>query len=171
MPDLGAPPIPVACKTARPVRLAGDRSAIALALLAGGSLLATAAPAPAAARDRPPSKAERPAIKRVALKACNASAPEECEFRRARVSTSNARFAWADVVGEGFSGVLLKRPTRSSRRFRVVGSQGGGIGECSYWRARAPAAVLRDLRIVGLFDGSGRVRNCGQERLSARRPR
>jgi hypothetical protein len=66
------------------------------------------------------------------------------------------------VVGEGFSGVLLKRPTGHSRRFKVVGTQGGGIGECSYWRVRAPRGVLRDLHISGLVDDSGTVRNCGR---------
>jgi hypothetical protein len=139
---------------------AGDRWRLALALLAGGAALgAVAAPAIA---DRAPSEAERAAIKRVALKACERAAPDECVFHRARVSTAGRRFAWADVTGEGFSGVLLKRPSRRSHRFRVIGTQGGGIGECSYWRARAPRAVLRDLRLVGLVDESGTVRNCGK---------
>lgn len=127
-------------------------------LLATGAALGS----PAVAADRPPSKAEASAIKRVALTTCRAAAPDECEFRKARVSTRNARFAWADVVGEGFSGVLLKRPTRHSRRFKVIGTQGGGISECSYWRARAPRAVLRDLRITGLVDDTGAARNCGK---------
>jgi len=69
---------------------------------------------------------------------------------------SAVRFAWADVVGEGFSGALLKRPRPGSRRFRVVGVQGGGIELCSYWRKRAPAAVLRDLRVSGLLDDGAR---------------
>jgi hypothetical protein len=78
------------------------------------------------------------------------------------VSSVNPRFAWADVAGEGFSGVLVKRREPSSRRFRVIGTQGGGIGECSYWRARAPRAVLRDLRVSGLVDAeTGAVRTCG----------
>jgi hypothetical protein len=144
----------------RRVRRAGNRWWILLALLAIGAPLGS----PALAADRPPSKAEASAIKRVALKTCRAAAPDECEFRKARVSTRNARFAWADVVGEGFSGALLKRPTRHSRRFKVVGTQGGGIGECSYWRARAPRGVLRDLHISGLVDDSGTVRNCGKRR-------
>jgi hypothetical protein len=140
------------------VRRPGDRSAIAVALLAGALVLASALPA--SARDRPPSKAERAAIKRVAMKDCGA--PERpCTFHGARVSTRNPRFVWANVTSEGLSGKLLKRPTPGARRFRVVGIQGGGIGECSYWRARAPAAVLRDLRIVGLVDDSGEIRNCG----------
>jgi hypothetical protein len=140
---------------------AGDRWRLALALLAGGAALGSVA-APAAIADRAPSKAERAAIKRVALTACERAAPDECVFQRARVSTAGRRFAWADVTGEGFSGVLLKRPSTRSQRFRVIGTQGGGIGECSYWRARAPRAVLRDLHVVGLGDESGTVRNCGK---------
>jgi hypothetical protein len=120
------------------------------------AVLCLAAPAVA---DRKPSKAEKSAIKAVSLEACG-SPPGGCEFHGARISTANARFAWGDVTGEGFSGVLVKRPTKRSRRFRVVGMQGGGIGECSYWRARAPRAVLRDLRISGLV-ASGDVRRCG----------
>ena len=135
----------------------GNRRPAALALLIIGVMLSSLA-APANA-DRRPSKAEARAIKRVALKKCGST---DCHFVRSRVSTKNARFAWADVTTEGFSGVLVKRPTRRSRRFRVVGWQGGGIGECKYWRARAPAAVLRDLRIVGLVDNSGAARNCGK---------
>jgi hypothetical protein len=137
---------------------AGDRRWTAAALV---TTLALAA-APPALADRAPSKAERAAIKRVALEACERSAPDACELRRARVSTARSRFAWADVIGEGFSGVLLERPSRRSHRFRVVGTQGGGIGECSYWRARAPRSVLRDLRISGLVDDAGTVRNCGK---------
>jgi hypothetical protein len=128
------------------------------------ALLATAAglaAAPATA-DRRATKREAAAIKPVALKAC-ATPAGPCRFHGARVSTVNARFAWANVSAEGFSGALLKRPTARSRRFRVIGVQGGGIGECSYWRARAPRAVLRDLRIAGLVDPeTGAVRNCGK---------
>jgi hypothetical protein len=142
------------------VRRAGNRSAIALALLAGGIVVAFAVPA--GARDRPPTNSERPAIKRAAMKACGGSPSHPCKFHGARVSTANARFVWANVTAEGFSGALLKRPSPGSRRFKVAGRQGGGIGECSYWRARAPAAVLRDLRIVGLVDDAGEVRNCGR---------
>ena len=126
-------------------------------MLAAAAILGYAVPS--AGADRRPSKAETRAIKRVALKACGSP---DCEFKRARVSTRNGRFAWADVVAEGFSGVLLKRPRAHSRRFEVVGFQGGGIGSCSYWRARAPAAVLRDLHIWGVIDDSGTTRNCGK---------
>lgn len=136
---------------------AGDRWRVALALVVTPGLVW----AQAALADRAPSKTERTAIKRVALKACE-GAPDACKFHGARVSTANPRFAWADVTAEGFSGALVKRSSRHSRRFRVVGTQGGGIGACSYWRARAPRAVLRDLRISGVVDDSGDVRNCGK---------
>lgn len=125
-----------------------------LALIAGSVASAEAA--------RAPSSGEKIAIQRVAMEAC-AAGPGNCRFVKARVSTRNARFAWATVVGEGFSGVLLKRPTTGSRRFHVIGWQGGGISECAYWRERAPRSVLRDLRISGLVDASsGAVRNCGR---------
>jgi hypothetical protein len=129
-------------------------SLVLLVSLAFGAVVA-----PAGA-DRRPTNPERTAIKRVALKACRAAAPDDCRFTAARVSTANARFAWANVIGEGYSGALLKRPTKRSRRFRVVGEQGGGIGQCSYWRARAPRRVLRDLRISGLVNDTD-TRNCG----------
>jgi hypothetical protein len=110
--------------------------------------------------DRSATKAERAAIKRVTMKRCGA--PGGCTFRKARISTRNARYAWAEVIGEGVSGMLLKRPTSRSRRFKVVGFQGGGIGECTYWRKRAPRSVLRDLDIDGLVDvSSGTEANCG----------
>ena len=131
-------------------------------LLAALALAALATASPAAAADRSPTKAERRAIERKALKACGAAAPAPCTFHRARVSTRNPRFAWADVTGEGFSAVLLKRRTDGARRFRVAGTQGGGIGECSYWLARAPARVLRDLHVSGLVEATGEVRNCGR---------
>jgi hypothetical protein len=139
------------------VRREGNSRSVALAFLVAVAILGCAVPS--AGADRRPSKAEARAIKRVALKACGSP---DCEFGRGRVSTRNARFAWADVVAEGFSGVLLKRPRVHSRRFRVVGFQGGGIGSCTYWRARAPAAVLRDLDISGVIDDSGTTRNCGK---------
>jgi hypothetical protein len=141
----------------RRVRRLLDTSSIALAGLAAGAVLIFIVPS--AAADRRPTKREASAIKRVALKACR-PAPG-CDFRRARVSTPNARFAWASVVGEGFSGALLKRPTKRSRRFRVVGTQGGGIATCAYWRARAPRRVLRDLHVRGLVDDSGAAVSCG----------
>lgn len=122
--------------------------------------LGLAATTPAIA-DRSATKAERTAIKRVVLKRCG-TVPEPCDLRKVRISTRNARDAWAFAVREGLSGMLLKRPTTRSRRFKVIGIQGGGIGECTYWRKRAPRSVLRDLDIDGLVDvSSGTEGNCG----------
>ena len=131
------------------------RISLVLPLLAA---LALAAPA---AADRKATKAERAAIKPVVLDVCGSSAGE-CRFHGARVSTADGRFAWANATNEGFSGALVKRPTRRSHRWRVVATQGGGIGECSYWRKHAPRAVLRDLRIKGLAGDDYEVRNCGR---------
>jgi hypothetical protein len=75
------------------------------------------------------------------------------------VSTKNGRYAWGKVVGEGFSGVLLKRANTHTRSFKVVATQGGGVEECSKWLAAAPRAVLKDLRVVGL-DSSGNTGSC-----------
>jgi curli biogenesis system outer membrane secretion channel CsgG len=127
-------------------------------LLAMLATFAVAAPADASRRA---TKAETRAIKRVALKACQGPPGEPCRFRGARVSTRNARYAWATVVTEGFSGALLKRRTPRSRRFRVVGTQGGGIGDCREWRKLAPRSVLRDLRVHGVLDDSGTSGSCG----------
>ena len=114
--------------------------------------------APSAVADRRPTQRERTAIKEAAPKACGDSA---CRFHRARVSTRDVRYAWADVTTEGFSAVLLRRPSKRSERWRAIGTQGGGISECSYWERRAPRRVLRDLKIEGLVGSSGEVRTCG----------
>ena len=137
------------------MRRLGSKPYGAVALLA--TLIACFAVVPSASADRRPTNRERSAIKRVGLDACGQTS---CRFHRARVSTRNPRYAWAKVIGEGFSGVLVRRPTRRSRRWRVIGIQGGGIAECSYWERRAPDRVLRDLRIRGLV-ASGDVRTCG----------
>jgi hypothetical protein len=130
----------------------------ALAVVAATLSLTTAA---ADAARKPASRAEATAIKRPALAACNKRAPDPCRVERVRVSTRDPRFAWATVLGEGFSGTLLKRVKAHPPRFRVIGWQGGGIGSCRYWRARAPGAVLRDLRIQGLDIATGKVGPCG----------
>ena len=117
---------------------------------------------PLADASRAPTKSEKAAIKRVALKKCNSGgAPTPCRFHKARVSTKNARYAWADVTTEGFSGVLLKRANTKTRSFKVIGTQGGGIGDCAQWRKLAPRAVLKDLRVYGLTDSSGASGLCG----------
>jgi hypothetical protein len=139
-------------------RTAGHSRTVVVAL---ASLLAVAVLAAPAHASRKATKAEAAAMKPAAQKPC-ADGPSGCSWHGARVSTANARFAWADVTGEGYSGALLKRPSKGSSKWRLVGTQGGGIGECRYWRKRAPDAVLRDLRIFGLVDRSGTTRNCGK---------
>jgi hypothetical protein len=134
----------------------GQKWNVGVALLA--VLGACAALAPLAVADRRPTQRERTAIREAALKACGDST---CTFRRARVSTRNARYAWAIVTKEGFSAVLMRRPSSRSQRWRVIGTQGGGISECAYWERRAPSRVLRDLGIAGLVGTSGDVRTCG----------
>ncbi len=135
------------------VRSHGGRSVVVLVLV---TALCALAAAPTANAARRPSGAEARAIERVALKRCErGGAPSPCRFHRSRVSTRNARYAWAEVTTDGFSAVLLRRPSRGSLRFRVIGVQGGGIGDCRVWRRKAPAAVLRDLGVFGLrADGS-----------------
>jgi curli biogenesis system outer membrane secretion channel CsgG len=132
------------------------RAGLVLIVLMFGALV------PPADASRAPTKRERAAIKRVALKKCNSGgAPAACRFHKARVSTKNARYAWADVTTEGFSAVLLERANTKTRRFKVVGTQGGGVGDCSYWRKRAPRAVLKDLKVYGVEAGSGATGICG----------
>lgn len=132
------------------------RLGTALALAATCGLAA----APALA-SRAPTKGEQAAIKRVAMKACRSPAGP-CRWHGARVSTRSSRYAWANVTNEGFSGVLVRRTSTSPKRFKVVGVQGGGIGECSYWRKRAPRSVLKDLKVYGLLDAStGESGLCG----------
>jgi hypothetical protein len=127
----------------------------AVAMACGLSLAA----APALA-SRAPTKGELAAIKRVAMKACKSDAGP-CRWHGARVA-NNPRYAWANVTNEGFSGVLVRRTSVKPRRFKVVGVQGGGIGDCSYWRKRAPRSVLKDLKVYGLLDpATGESGICG----------
>lgn len=134
---------------------------LSLRTTAVAATLVAVALAPATAEaSRKPTRAEAKAIKRIALRACEA--PGGCRYRSARVSTRSRRYAWANVVGEGFSGVLLKRSSTRTRRFRVIATQGGGIEACSHWRKKAPRSVLRDLRISGVLNSSGTVTgSCG----------
>ena len=116
---------------------------------------------PFADASRAPTSKERAAIKRVAMKACEGGAPDPCRFHKARVSTKNARYAWADVTTEGFSGVLLKRANTRTRRFKVVGTQGGGIGDCAEWRKLAPARGAEGPAHLRDQSSSGATGSCG----------
>lgn len=128
-----------------------------LALLSGLVVSFAVATSPAVAA-RPATAAEGAAIKRVTVSKCGV--PGGCRWNGARVSTANPRYAWANVFGEGISGMLVRRPSTNGERFRVIATQGGGIGECAEWRTHAPKRVLRDLRIKGLV-ASGNVVTCG----------
>lgn len=121
-------------------------------------LVASLATAEAA---RQPTAPEAQAIERAALRACDGHGPpgSTCEFHGARVSTRDPHFAWADVTTDGFSGALLKRPTKASTHFHVVAIQGGGVELCSKWRRQAPSRVLADLHVVGLR-GNGSAGRC-----------
>ncbi|MDO8209083.1 hypothetical protein [Conexibacter sp. CPCC 206217] len=134
-----------------------NSSLVALAVVAG----ALCAAVPSAEAARRPTRAEGTAIKRLALEVCPTPVGP-CRYSGARVSTRNPRFAWANAIGEGFSGALVKRPRPHGTNFKVVGTGGGGISSCSYWRKRAPRPVLRDLRIGGLLNAAaGTSGNCG----------
>ena len=129
----------------------------ALGTLVVGALLATGvAPAEAA---RKPTPREAKAIKAAAMKACVAPPGSRCRWHSARVSTHDRRYAWANITAEGTSGMLLKRSTRTGRRFRVLAVQGGGVEECKRWLRYAPARVLADLRVGGL-DADGNYGRC-----------
>jgi hypothetical protein len=80
---------------------------------------------PCADASRAPTSRERAAIKRLALKACEGG-PNPCRFHKARISTKNARYAWSDVTGEGFSGALLKRANTRSAASRSLGRRAAG---------------------------------------------
>lgn len=125
----------------------------------GSALAVVIAAAPAADAARPATARENAAIKRVALKAC--SAPGGCRWGGAVVSTRNPRFAWGRVVGEGVSGILVRRPRPHGGSFRVAHLQGGGVELCSEWRKHAPRAVLHDLKVKGLGRRTDRVVTCG----------
>ncbi|HWK28811.1 MAG TPA: hypothetical protein VNS09_19780 [Solirubrobacter sp.] len=129
----------------------GRKMTAALAALAFAGM--SAGPAEAARR---PTAREAKAIKAAALKACVAPPGERCRWHRARVSTRDSRYAWANVTAEGTSGMLLKR---TSGRFRVLATQGGGVEACKRWLRHAPARVLDDLRVRGL-DADGRYGRC-----------
>jgi hypothetical protein len=123
------------------------------------ALVASLATAEAARQPTPP---EARAIERAALRACDGHGPpgSSCEFHGARVSTRDPHFAWADVTTDGFSGALLKRPSKGTAHFHVIATQGGGIELCSKWRKQAPKRVLADLHVVGLR-GNGSTGRCG----------
>lgn len=132
---------------------------VALGAITVVALLAASLSTADAARQ--PTAPEAKAIKRASLRACSGYGPPgmSCEFHGARVSTRDGHYAWADVTTDGFSGALLKRPSKAGAHFHVVAIQGGGVELCSKWRKKAPKRVLADLHIVGLR-GNGSTGRC-----------
>lgn len=101
---------------------------------------------------RRPTATERVDIRRAAMAYCNRQQWDSCRWGGGiKVSTVNRRYAWAVAGGDGWdsSGILV-RPTRTSRKWRVLRVQGGSAHLCSYWRAVAPRRVVRDLRITAV---------------------
>jgi hypothetical protein len=106
---------------------------------------------------RRPTPKERRAIKAAALRDCRKqeSARYKCKWGgRVRVSTVNRRYAWASVSGPSYDNSgILRRPSKQSRRWRMVRIVGGGISPCSYWYKVAPRNVVRDLKVRGYTEG------------------
>jgi hypothetical protein len=97
--------------------------------------------------ERPASPTERRAIQVIALRHCPVGGGDPCRRAPVKVSTVDPRYAFGGAIGDGYSGVLVKR---ESGHWRVVAVQGGGLMSCSYWEAAAPVSVIRDLRLDGI---------------------
>jgi hypothetical protein len=91
--------------------------------------------------------------------------------RPPRVSTVDRRYAYSFVVGDQWSGALMRRPSGHSEDWKITATQGSQTDTCSYWTARAPSDVVNDLRLTGVltvstgFEGvCGRAarRRCGE---------
>lgn len=104
---------------------------------------------------RPATQREARRIQRPALSACNAfqrKVPdgEPCRvIHHAKVSTVDPRYAFAYVIGEGWSGELVKRTTPRSTRWRIAAISGNGVNSCSYWASRSSIRVVVDLHLLG----------------------
>jgi len=114
--------------------------------------------ASSALAERSPTSSEVRSIRAVAMAYCHAfGTPSPCVYGshatwpalRTRVSTVNARYAWADVFTDGLSGELLLRPHPYGGGWRILASGGGGLTSCSAWFRAAPRRVIKDLRLQG----------------------
>ncbi len=77
-----------------------------------------------------------------------------------RISTVDERFAFGGAHGKNYyNGALLKR-RRDTNHWRVLAIQGGGAMTCAWWLRYAPAAVLTDLGIEGLYEGNRNFGYC-----------
>lgn len=106
---------------------------------------------------RAPTREERKAIKRAAMRNC---APQEatgyqCIWRgHVRVSTRDPRYAYARVSGPAYdSSGILRRRHRNSSNWRMVHVVGGGIQSCEQWYRNAPRRVVREFKIRGFTEG------------------
>jgi hypothetical protein len=77
------------------------------------------------------------------------------------VSTVSSQYAYSYVVGERWSGALLRRPSFRSTAWMIVATQGSGINSCSYWLHHAPPQVVFDLELMGA-NTSGYSERCAQ---------
>lgn len=140
----------------RPESVAWARALAVALVIAIMSLLVEAA---ASEGWRRPTADERRAIKTAALRDCRKqeSPRYKCKWGgRVRVSTINRRYAWASVSGPSYDNSgIMRRPSRQSRRWRIIRVVGGGIQPCSYWRKVAPRRVVRDLKVRGFTEGTG----------------
>jgi hypothetical protein len=93
---------------------------------------------------RAPTPAELRALTRLAYP-CKDIDGSRCPLHWVHVSTIDGRFAYVLITAEGYSGLLAKRPTKRSLKFRIMTRSGGGIAPCKVWERFAPWPVLRDL--------------------------
>ncbi|MCO5315878.1 MAG: hypothetical protein M9938_06935 [Solirubrobacterales bacterium] len=133
--------------------------ALVAAIILSGSLGLGLLVASQADAWRKPTKRERKFIKRATMKDCRKQEVSgyRCDWLGGiKVSTVNRRFAWARASGPNFDNSgLLRRRGPKARRWHMLRITGGGIQPCSYWYAKAPRRVVRDLEIRGFRNGSG----------------
>lgn len=140
-------------------------------LALGALITAAVALSPASSlAQRSPTRSESKSLKSYALSWCRehlGAVKSTCKYgrqskskdNRTRVSTVSPRYAWADVVGEGLSGLVVRRPKKTGGKWKVIAISGGGVSECTDWTKKMPKSVVRDLRLVGLKSG-GEVGRC-----------
>jgi hypothetical protein len=123
-----------------------------------GRVQARPAPSSLGRVARPPTPAEKKAIRRAAMRACR---PQEVDQYRCKwlgqvkVSTINPRYAWAEVRGPQYdSSGVLRRGKRHPGRWKLIHAVGGGAQSCEFWRRDVPARVVTEFHIEGFTEGS-----------------
>ncbi|MGE3138133.1 MAG: hypothetical protein AB7I08_08650 [Thermoleophilia bacterium] len=123
------------------------------------ALMVVAVVAGPATASRAPTNAERSSLRAAVLGQCNAEDPP-CTWKRAVVSTKNARFALAYANSSLTDyNVIYRRASTGTTRWRSRIVLSGGVVSCSRLLRAAPRAVLRDLKVTGLKSNS--VGYCG----------